>query len=289
MPSGSITSNGSARDSLLELVSRKVLPRVARYVRDALDSSSRTSPTPRPHHPLLTEQVRILAQQAIRDDRVRCQVILQDEIDNGRSIESLLVDLIQPAVRHLGYLWNEDHITFSDVTTGTWALQTVMDQCLTGLEGGADSDEAAQPALVRATGSPQAAGPSALFCTLPGSSHRFGMQLLAGYFRRAGWHAEVVEAGDDAALTARLKQTRADIVGFSIASQFDLDRLEPYIVTARHANGAHGAPGIMIGGPLFIASTARPLLTDADMVSGDAPDALKMATAWLEEHARDPR
>ena len=44
----------------------------------------------------------------------------------GVSIEKLYLDLLAPAARYLGELWNEDLCTFTDVTVGLGRLQRVL-------------------------------------------------------------------------------------------------------------------------------------------------------------------
>ena len=45
---------------------------------------------------------------------------------SGMSLESVYIDLLSPAARHLGYLWENDLCDFTEVTAGLWRLQQLL-------------------------------------------------------------------------------------------------------------------------------------------------------------------
>jgi methanogenic corrinoid protein MtbC1 len=303
MSAGSITSRTSATQGLIDLVSREILPQMTRLARPAaFDTRHPGTPTDAPSTeglridpsltgqlrrapaPTLTEQVCTLSELAIRDRRGDCLALLEREHAEGRSVESILIDLMQTSARHLGVQWEEDRVSFYNVTAAVWTLRSVMADFLSRLESGADNALARHPDIAQVVHPAAPAAPSALFCTLPGNAHRFGIQLLAGYFRQAGWSADIVEASDEVDLMTRLQRSRARIIGFSIANEEDLHRVAAFVMTVRHVKGSTNGPGIMIGGPVIPALPALASAVGADMVSGDAPDALEQATLWIKGH-----
>ncbi len=303
MSAGSITSRTSATQGLIDLVSREILPQMTRLARPAASDSrhadapeeTRSTGAPRidpalaeqlrrAPAPTLTEQVCTLSRLAIDDHRADCLALLEREHRDGRPVESILIDLLQASARYLGLEWDEDRFSFSDVTAAVWTLRSVMTDFLSRLETGTDNALARHPDIAQVVHPAAPAAPSALFCTLPGNPHRFGIQLLSGYFRQAGWSADIVETSDEFELMARLQRSRAHIIGFSIASEEDLNHVADFIMGLRQVKGSAKAPGIMIGGPVVPALPALASAVGADMVSGDAPDALEQATRWVKGH-----
>ncbi|GEN98961.1 hypothetical protein NSE01_07940 [Novosphingobium sediminis] len=99
-------------------------------------------------------------------------VHVEEYIARGVGIDSIFVDLLAPAARRLGVLWEEDLCDFLDVTIGLWRLQEVMREI--------------------AWGSPIVTGPisaprRALFSPMPGEQHSFGATMVHEVFVRAAW------------------------------------------------------------------------------------------------------
>jgi methanogenic corrinoid protein MtbC1 len=227
-----------------------------------------------------------IAQRAIVGDRAACERIIAQETDRGRSLESIMLDLLQGAARHLGIRWEDDTLNFTDVALGVWTLDQIVADIVAEFlaTGERPLVAAAKPAMK--TAPPVKAAYTALFCTLPGSQHRFGIQMLGAFFTGAGWSATIADAGDEHSLLAQLTQSSTQIIGLSVASESELHRAAALISRMRAQFGPASGPHIMIGGPATIAFPDIARSVGADAVSDDAADALRLATRLIEHGAQ---
>jgi methanogenic corrinoid protein MtbC1 len=194
--------------------------------------------------------------------------------DRGVPIEALFLQVIQPAAQHLGQGWSDDRLSFTDVTIALGHLQQLFSSLLDDFQciGPSDAPSTAETIL-----------PSAFFCTLPGATHRLGVQMVRAFFARAGWRTRLGQ-GDEAALVSQITAMRPALVGLSLNSETDLRSAGALILRVRNACRGF-RPTIMVGGaavPFFPKLVER---LDADIVSGDATDALNRAVHLLTEHS----
>ena len=196
--------------------------------------------------------------------------------DRGVPIEALFLQVIQPAARHLGQGWSDDRLSFTDVTIALGHLQQVFSSLL-------DDFQCIGPSDAPAPSTAETILPSAFFCTMPGATHRLGVQMVRAFFARAGWRTRLGQ-GDEAALVSQITAMRPALVGLSLNSETDLRSAGALILRVRNACRGF-RPTIMVGGaavPFFPKLVER---LDADIVSGDATDALNRAVQLLTEHS----
>ncbi len=171
----------------------------------------------------------------------------------GIPVETLFIDLLAPAARHLGELWEEDLCNFADVTVGVGRLQQAMRDLSPGLVTRSASGD--QPRRV-------------LLLPCPGEQHTFGLVMVGDFFRSAGWD---VAGGPMTSLDveALVRREWYDVVGFSLASEVHLPRLAPAITAVRKAS-VNQRVGILVGGPMFLrqAGLASEVGADAVAING---------------------
>ena len=194
--------------------------------------------------------------------------------ESGVPIEAVFLQVIQPAAQHLGQGWSDDRLSFTDVTIALGHLQQLFSSLLD------DFQVAATDAInVSQDGNP----PSAFFCIVPGATHRLGVQMVKAFFARAGWRTRLGH-GDEAMLISQITAMRPALIGLSLNSETDLRSAGALILRVRNACRSF-RPSIMVGGaavPFFPRLVER---LDADIVSGDATDALDRATRLMTEHS----
>jgi len=186
--------------------------------------------------------------------------------DQGAAAESLYLDLLAPAARRLGEMWENDVCDFTEVTIGLWRLQNAMREL--------------GPSFLR---SPDVLtnGPRVLLVPLPGELHSFGLSMVYEFFRRAGWNAWSGPVEGSADLRAMVRREWVDVVGFSLACDDKLDVVRAEIRSVRRASQNPGV-GILVGGPGF---TANPLLAaqvGADGTAIDGRQAVLQAQALVD-------
>jgi methanogenic corrinoid protein MtbC1 len=193
---------------------------------------------------------------------------LDAHLARGVSIESLYLELLTPTARELGRLWMEDEITFADVTVGVGRLQRIL-RLLSPDFG---------PAL--GTGGD---GRRVLLLA-PGTTHTFGVTMVAEFFRRAGWdvvgHSDA-RCADPFALVA---EEWFDVVGLSVATDEQLQSCVDMIQGLRRAS-RNQAVGVLVGGPSFALDPSLAGALGADAVAADAAQAPGLAELLLESRA----
>jgi methanogenic corrinoid protein MtbC1 len=197
---------------------------------------------------------------AAQDDLVRR---LQTE---GASVESLYLDLLAPAARRLGEMWEQDLCDFTEVTVGLWRLQTIV-------------RDLGRSVIVPV---PQAALPTrrVLLLPAPGEQHTFGLAVVGEFFHRDGWLVSVGLLATAADLGSAVRHESFDVVGISVACG---DRLEPVAAAIRSARRAtcNHALRIMVGGPVFTVHPEFAALLGADATASDGREAVVRANALL--------
>jgi methanogenic corrinoid protein MtbC1 len=179
----------------------------------------------------------------------------------GVSIEELYLDLLAPAARYLGELWDEDLCTFTDVTVGLGRLQRVLREL--------------SPAFGASVEHP-IAGRNALLVPTPGEQHTFGLVIVGEFFRRSGWSVSGsgwIAGADAAALVAA---EWFDVVGFSLGAEIHLDALTESIRSVKHESCNRDIV-VIVGGPLFAQRPELVEAVDADGMTIDGRDAPSLA------------
>jgi MerR family transcriptional regulator, light-induced transcriptional regulator len=176
----------------------------------------------------------------------------------GTSTELIFLNLLAPAARLLGEMWQDDAIGFADVTLAVSRLQRILRQF------GETSTER------------RSAGGAVLLTTMSGEQHGFGMAMVAEFFRHDGWDVCCRPFASDRELLGQVAETWFDVVGVSVASDRRLDELRRTLQGVRSQSRNH-AVSIMVGGPVII---SRPELVNwlgADTGSVDGSDAPRAA------------
>ena len=126
----------------------------------------------------------------------------------GVALEALYLDLLAPAARHLGELWEADLCDFTQVTLGLWRLQQVMHELSPAFQ-----NEATYSLQRRRV----------LLAPAPGSQHTLGLFMVAEFFRRAGWDVSAEPAASAAELAAADGRDWFDVVGLSMGTELQVE------------------------------------------------------------------
>jgi len=179
----------------------------------------------------------------------------------GTPTETILLQLLAPAARRLGKLWEEDRVDFTQVTVALCALQQVMRQL-----GGANPSEIEARETVHRV----------LLAPAPGDQHTFGLMMVAEFFRRAGWDVagECAMSGDE--LCAMVRRDWFAVVGLSACSCTPMDDLASAIRMIRAAS-RNRRVNIMVGGRVFIDDPSLVGDMGADATAEDGRAAVRHA------------
>ncbi|NNL99810.1 MAG: hypothetical protein HKO62_03595, partial [Gammaproteobacteria bacterium] len=108
---------------LVATIEGEVIPRLMLAHQSLQDSASIAALSVAPPS---SEDVAELVDMVLVDNDALARGFVNKVLDRGVPIESVYLNLLSPAARHLGELWEADRCSFSDVTIGIWHLHRLM-------------------------------------------------------------------------------------------------------------------------------------------------------------------
>lgn len=269
---GGETSAGQAPDPhravLTDALEHAVIPRLLQAHGQPATGGD---PSERAHlsrRPIARDDVRELVRLLLLPEDMPARAAVEAYRVQGVSRNLLCTDLLVPAARYLGELWEQDLCTFVDVTVGVGRLQQALRDMSAGL--------AFRPAEGE---SPH----RVLLVPAPGEQHTFGLVMVSEFFREAGWE---VSGGPHPHLdpVAVVRREWLDVVGFSLAGEVHLSRLIAAIAAVRKAS-LNPRVGILAGGPQFLLNPGLAREVGADAVAIDGSLAPSIAAKLIETRA----
>lgn len=198
---------------------------------------------------------------------------LLEEVDafmaKGASVETICLDLLAPAARRLGEMWDNDECDFLDVTMGLWRLQEVMREVA-----------ARSPVDLTGLATPRCA----LFSPMPGDHHNFGTLMIEEVFARGGWRSEALVRPERRELLDRLAHQPFDLVGLTLARDCPSAALSNLIKAVRNVS-ANPHIIVLVGGRMINENPGMAMDVGADGTGADALSALELANALVKTAA----
>jgi len=176
----------------------------------------------------------------------------------GLSFETLLLDLIGGAADHIGVLWQDDVLTFGQVTVAAGALQRVS------------------AALGHQAESMLRHGDLVVLTTPPGEQHVLPLHLLGELLQQEGWAAHVEPNLDEEDLIDLVSEESVVTVAISCKSPERLDRFETVV---RKVTGASLNPDLE-----FVFGGTDELRDVAARCGGVYCPTLPEMLTWLADH-----
>lgn len=200
----------------------------------------------------------------------------------GVAAETICLELLSGAARHLGDLWVEDRCSFTEVTLAAVQLHRLLHDLAPGGRDGA-GEAAADGGAEQGVGA-GAAG-LALLVAAPGEQHSLGLSMLSDFFRGAGWQVQnpAIAGAADAARVVAARPV--DLIGFSLGAEVHFGRLALCVAAVRRASRNRGII-VMVGGPAFLEHPELAIRIGADETAPDAAEAVRRAAALLAARRR---
>lgn len=219
----------SARLRVQRLAHRLETDVIPRLVRQHRDPTLSEGPVPS-----ITEVQDFIAALVAENDG-RLDELLLGLRQRGVAVSSLFVDLLTPAARELGVMWDQDRIDFASTTVALGRLQRLMRQL--------------SPDFGREVEHPPS-GRRVLLTQPESEQHMFGLSMVAEFFRREGWDVLGGVAGVGIEPVAWVRRDWFDVIGFSLGSELGLPWLRDTITAVRLAS-RNPALVVLVGGPMF--------------------------------------
>lgn len=183
----------------------------------------------------------------------------------GMDIRTLYMDVLQPAMREVGRLWQENRITVADEHLATAITQSAMARVYED--------------LVRAQPEP---GPLLVAACADQERHELGLRMICDVLEMEGWDTVFLGASvpvED--LVQMVQARRPQVVALSASTAPQVARVRDAIRAIRGSEMDDGAarPLIAVGGRAFMQDPALAARLGADLTASDAAEAAELLKA----------
>jgi methanogenic corrinoid protein MtbC1 len=257
-------SREGPNDSVNAMIESEIIPRLL-----MAHASGASRNKPKRSRPIAPEDASAFAILPLRLEAASLLEEVDAFIAEGSSVETICLDLLAPAARMLGEMWERDECDFLDVTMGLWRLQEVMREIA-----------ARSPADLPSLKVPR----SALFSPMPGDQHSFGTLMIEEVFSRAGWQSEALVRPDRRDLLDRLGQRPFDLVGLTLARDWPSGAIADLVRAMRNAS-ANPRITVLVGGRMINENPGLVETIGADGTGVDALAALDTAESLMKVYA----
>src|SRR6056297_1404586 len=157
-----------------------------------------------------------LATALCDDTNDTADLMVEDLIDAGLSVEDVCLDHLAPAARCLGEWWETDRLPFTEVAMATSRIQSMLRRMPSGRMA---------PRSTLRNG--------AVFAAVPGEQHTLGVMMAADLFRRAGWDVGLLVGQSHDEIITRLARDDRQVIGLSCSGDHSFAALKRLMLALR--------------------------------------------------------
>ena len=253
--------------NLMPAVRSQIIPRLHAALQESLQ---------KPRHPLvaggnhLSNEISAFADRSLASDDQG----IRDRVDalrvEGRSLESIYLDVLAPTACHLRDLWSDDLCGLADVTLALCTLQAVLRHYASDFYAEASSKDTGLRALLVSPSQKQAD------VGLP----TFGLLLMSEFFRREGWDAWAERDLSSESFRGAVLGEWFDLVEVLATSDKQLDEISSGIRALRRGS-PNPSIGVIVCGQVFIDHPEFVRLVGADLMAADPLSSLSQAKDYI--------
>ena len=167
----------------VEAVAREVVRRLAFHL----------PRTRRPGQLPSKAEIAALVHALLSSDELAGEQLILRARREGSSIETIYLGYVAGAARLLGEMWENDTVSFMDVTLASGRLYRIIRGLRHVLDAALHGEDDEQRAL---------------FALVPEETHTLGIEIATDLFRRAGWDVDLSVGEDEDMVVARAEQQR---------------------------------------------------------------------------------
>lgn len=183
--------------------------------------------------------------------------LIDAALDRGDDLDALYLEVLQPAMREVGRLWQENEMTVADEHLATAITQTVMAHLFS-----------------RRVAAVNQSGPRIIAACVDTERHEIGLRMLCDLLEMRGW--DVTYLGATVPIESLIAMTRTrqpDVIALSATIAPHLPRVRHTIQAIRAELGAD-TPILMVGGRPFLDHPEMATRVGADLTASDAREAV---------------
>ena len=202
-------------------------------------------------------------QALLRADRKTAGDLIMKQIKEGMKIQDIYLDVFQPALRRVGYLWQMNQVSVAQEHYVTAATQTIMSQIY--------------PYIFATSKN----GKLFVGTCVGGELHEVGMRMVADFFEMAGWDTIYLGANTPAEGVVRiLLEKKATLLGISATMTFNIHYVRSLIQQVRNESELNDVK-IIVGGYPFNVSSELWIEVKADGYARSALEAVSLADCLI--------
>lgn len=206
-----------------------------------------------------------------RGDRRAAFRVIDEALDAGTELREIYLGVVQPAMREIGRLWQENELTVAEEHLATAIVQLVMGRAFERVFVWRDSRT---PVLIAACADEE--------------RHQIGLRMLCDLLEMEGWDTMYLGASVPIeSLVDLVRKHEPDAVAMSAT-------IAPHVVRVRNAIAAIRAadlpkqPVVAVGGRAFLSDPSLATRIGADITAADASDAVRLLEEQVGRRVRAP-
>jgi MerR family transcriptional regulator, light-induced transcriptional regulator len=245
-------------DRLVRTIEGEIVPRLvlARRVARSAENPRQTG-SKAPDSLDVSELVRLLLAHDVGVASAYIETVRQ----RGAGLEMVCLDLLAPAARLLGTMWEQDECDFMQVTVGLCRLHQLLRELSPEFRTEEDDRKSHRRILL---------------VPCPGDQHTFGVSLVAQFLRRAGWDVWHEFPASGAEILEIVGTHWLAVVGLSVGNEAQIGEVSAMIRAIRSVS-KNRAVGVLVGGPALLVKPELAMLVGADATAVDGPQAVLRA------------
>lgn len=211
------------------------------------------------------KEMKEYSDRLVEGRRQEARQVVMRMVDSGVSIKEIYMQVFQPAMYWIGWLWQNKRVSVAQEHYATAATNLIMAELYS-----------------RVAESPRI-GRSLVATSVSGELHEMGIRMVADIFEMEGWDTYFLGASTPKdSVLEMVKAHEADVLAVSATMTFHILKVKELISHVRNAMGDK-APKIIVGGYPFKISEGLWKSVGADGFSEDAEAAVALANKLVEQ------
>lgn len=258
----SLNGQDECKRSLTEVIETQIIPRMVQAHQIHLTGAQTTVIPAAPT--LSAEQVNTFARLSQFNQTGETTRYIDQLLNDGITTDRIFLELIAPAARQLGLMWEQDLCDFTEVTRGLVCMHEITHRLGFEYQNGPQLGSDVQRIML---------------ASAPGSQHFLGMTIVSDFFRKAGWDVVIEISVSEKELQHAVSNEWFDVIGISCGTQAQLQSLPGLIRSLKAASG-NPEPGVLLGGPIFTMQQHDARSLGADGICTDVKEAVALAASF---------
>ena len=257
-----LNAQEECKRSLTEAIETQIIPRLVQAHRVSLPEADTAALGPG----ISPKQLATFVALSKSSQASETTQFIDELLHQGVTTDRIFLDLIAPAARQLGQMWDQDLCDFTEVTCGLVRMHEITHRLGFEYQNG-----------------PQLGGDvqRIMLASAPGSQHFLGMTIVSDFFRKAGWDVVIEISVSEKELVHAVNNEWFDVIGISCATEAQLKAL-PGLIRALKAASGNPEPGVLLGGPIFTLQKHDARSLGADGICVDVKEAVALAASFRE-------